>query len=219
MCSGPVLVFGVQEIIGKNLPQAFRHKGLKEALQARGMGPITTADFFDARADWRHDFNTPVPVRKYGSYQTVIDIGCIEHLFDTAQCMKNCMDLIAHGGWYVLITPVRGCFGHSFHVFNPAMIQKALTQNGFQVAYETYTTLYGAEIASPHEAPDVCMAIAAQKISPVSGFKVPQESGWEEFRTPPLGMHAYPKLMHIVRQWTPPALLPLLRRIGRLIYG
>ena len=210
--SGPILMFGYQDIVGDRLPKDFRYQGLKEMLEAQGKGPITTTDFFDSRADWQHDFNEPVPSVRQGRYQTLIDIGCLEHVFDTAQCIENCMALIAHDGWYVLVTPVNGCFGHGFHTFNPEMIREALRCNGFKIHFERYTSLFGVSLTDPTKARDVCMTIAAQKIIDVRPFRIPQQEHWAHFTMPKLGIRGYPRLIHYAERWTPPALLPLFRR-------
>ncbi len=55
-------------------------------------------------------------------YQTVYDVGTIEHVFDTRQCFENCARMVAVGGHYFIHTPVRGYFGHGLHTFAPGIL-------------------------------------------------------------------------------------------------
>jgi hypothetical protein len=218
MCKGPIIMFGYQDIVGRAVPTAYRYPGLKVALEARGKGPVTTVDIFDPRADWRHDFNAPIPEERAGSAQTFIDIGCLEHVFDTAQCLKNSMRLVALSGWYVLLTPVSGCSDHGFHTFNHEMIRRVLTINGFRIAYARYLSLFGMPLKHPHADRNACIVLAARKIKSVDPFLAPQQEAWRAPQLPPLGVGAYPRLAHYAGQWLPPALAPAIRRIAAWLW-
>ena len=211
--SGPVLMFGYQDIIGDTIPAEFRYRGLKEALEAKGIGPITTVDIFDDRADWRADFNLPISAEHKEQYQTVIDIGCLEHLFNTATCLKNCMDMVQVGGFYVLETPVHGCFMHGFHTFNPDMITGTLELNGFSILMKRYTSFFGAPIKNAPNARNSFMWIVAQKKTRVEPFNVMQQEYWKEPMRVRLGLGNYPRLLHFLDIITPPICIPLALKI------
>ncbi len=212
-------MFGYQDIIGRRMPPDFAYAGLKEALEARGIGPITTTDIFDARADWHHDFNTPIPGEYEGKYRTVMDIGCLEHLFDTATCLKNCLDMVETGGFYVLQTPVRGCFGHGFHTFDAGMIARTLEINGFKEIFRRCTSFYGAPVASPERSPDTLMWIVARKDAHVRPFRIPQQDYWKTPDTIRLGLANWPRALYWANMLVPPVLAPLAVRIRKLIHG
>src|SRR6267143_2395675 len=82
----PILQIGFQTIHGKDLPEDFNYPDVKTMLEARGLKDITALDYFDPAAELRYDMNLPVPEHEYERYQTVMDIGTIEHVFDTRQC-------------------------------------------------------------------------------------------------------------------------------------
>lgn len=217
--SGPVLMFGYQDIVGDGLPADFRYPGLKEALEARGMGPITTVDIFDERADWQYDLNMPIPPERTEQYQTVIDIGCMEHLFDTATCFKNCISMVGVGGYYVLETPVYGCMAHGFHTFNPAMITETLRLNGFVIVMKRFTSFFGVPLKRPTDARNSFMWVVAQKKERVTPFRVPQQDGWKVQPKLRLGIAKYPRFLHFCETITPPALMPVAIVIRDLING
>jgi hypothetical protein len=112
----PLATLGYQVIIGKDLPEdlpeEFKFGDMKQLLDSRGITDVTAIDLFDERADLRYDLNFPVPSTEEGRYRTVCDLGTLEHVFDTRQCMENCMRMVKPGGHYLLCTPVIGWHRH-----------------------------------------------------------------------------------------------------------
>src|SRR5207244_5971508 len=134
----PFLMVGFQIIVQRDLPDDFGYEDMKELLHAKGIGDVTTLDYFDPRAELRYDLNVPVPTAEHERYLTVCDIGTLEHVFDTRQCMENCMRMVKPGGHYFLTTPVKGYYGHGLHTFNPELVVQAFRLNGFDIAYLKY---------------------------------------------------------------------------------
>ena len=58
-------------------------------IQNRGVKDFEVIDLFDSRATLNYDMNEPVPNREHGRYGSLLDIGCLEHVFDTRQCLEN----------------------------------------------------------------------------------------------------------------------------------
>jgi len=83
-------------------------------------------------ADLIHDLNTPVPVRFRGQYSVVVDGGCIEHIFNAVQAVKNCMEMVKVGGHYLCVTVANSLLGHGFYQFSPEWAFRVFApQNGF----------------------------------------------------------------------------------------
>lgn len=177
--SQPFLMLGYQEVVGDDMPPDFRHDDLKQILAARGIHDVSALDPFDPRADLQYDLNLPVPEAEIEKYAVVFDIGCLEHVFDTRQCIENCLRMVKTGGTYVLHTPVSGYFGHGLHVLSPEALTGALRLNGFEVLYERYCTRAGLEVADPSIGGDVLMWIVARKTRRIDEFAVPQQGKWE----------------------------------------
>ena len=161
----------------KPVPKDFRYQSLTDLLRSKGYS-VTTLDYFDTRADLRYDMNQPVPAAEYSKYGTFIDIGCLEHLFDTAACMENCIRMVRPGGYYLLHTPVNGYFGHGLHVFNPEGLIDCLVGNGFKIVYLKYSTLKGKPIINPAKHRDVIIWLVGKKEKEVPVFVCPQQTSW-----------------------------------------
>lgn len=208
--AGPLLVFGVQDI----LKPSWRHRAaaafapfddLGGYLRSRGVNEVVTTDRFDPRADLHYDFNQAVPEREHDRYATLIDIGCLEHVFDSRQCLENCLRLVRRDGHLLLHTPVKGYYGHGLHTFDPEGLQGALELNGFQIVYRKYSTKSGREVASPDGFDDVLIWIVARKAASFDRFTNPQQGRWT---------HGYPAV-RVRRSWAERVRLGLRRRLGR----
>lgn len=94
----------------------------------------TLVESFDASryegATHVHDFNTPIdPPRRY---DTVIDLGTSEHIFDVAQALRNAAALCATGGQILHVVPGDNLNGHGFWQFSAeAFFSLYCEANGF----------------------------------------------------------------------------------------
>jgi len=84
------------------------------------------------------DFNLPLhPPRLY---DTVIDCGTVEHIFDIAQALKNISALCAVGGQVIHVAPANNFCGHGFWQLSPELFFSFYSKaNGFS-DIEVYTT-------------------------------------------------------------------------------
>ena len=165
------------------IPAGFQHSSLTELLRAQG-NSVVSLDLFDSRAELRYDMNQPVPESEHRKYGTLIDIGCLEHLFDTAQCLENCIRMVRRGGHYLLHTPVNGYYGHGLHVFNPQGLIDCLGANGFKIVYLKYSTMFGKPISDPSTASNVLIWMVGRKERDVSAFTCPQQKIWSNYYAP-----------------------------------
>lgn len=63
---------------------------------------IDISDYENATIE--QDMNQPIPEHLKLQYDTVIDRGSLEHIFNFPVSIKNCMSLIKPGGFYIGIT-------------------------------------------------------------------------------------------------------------------
>ncbi|MGA3006919.1 MAG: class I SAM-dependent methyltransferase [Opitutaceae bacterium] len=68
-----------------------------------------------------HDLNRPVPPELCGLYDTVIDAGTSEHIFEVTAVLKNCSRLLKPGGQIIHIVPANNFCGHGFWQFSPEL--------------------------------------------------------------------------------------------------
>lgn len=190
VAASPFLVFGhhaceFSDLTAEQqaaLPPRFLAQTFHEILRDHyGVGTVTILDWFDARADLRLDMNQPLPTNVAGRYATVFDIGSIEHVFDTRQCLANLIDLVADGGHLAIVTPVKGYFLHGLHTFHPQVLIDGLTLNGFEVRYRAYSAMTGERLADCRDGSDVLLWLVGQRVRRVSPFVVPQQTHWAEF--------------------------------------
>ena len=174
---GPLICFGFQEFEKGATLDGKQYVHLGEYFATLGVR-ATSLDLFDPRSELRYDMNLEIPRIEQGRYLTLIDIGSLEHVFDTRQCFENCLRMLAPGGHYLLHTPVNGYYGHGFHVFNPECLRGGLQLNGFHVIYEKYSTLDGTPVADPSLPGDTLTWIVARKERELDQFICPQQQKW-----------------------------------------
>lgn len=98
----------------------------------------TSVDSIDANeyenASFIHDLNLPVPISMINKFDTVIDGGTLEHIFNFPQAIKNALLMLKVGGTYIGITPANNYFGHGFYQFSPELYYRIFTEeNGFKL--------------------------------------------------------------------------------------
>lgn len=80
-----------------------------------------------------HDMNEPIDALLHGKYDTVIDGGCLEHIFDIKQALLNCSRLCKTGGQIIHILPADNFCGHGFWQFSPELFTSLYTEkNGYR---------------------------------------------------------------------------------------
>lgn len=80
-----------------------------------------------------HDMNQPLPSDVQSKYDTVIDGGFLEHIYDIPQALKNCSLLCKPGGQILHILPANNYCGHGFWQFSPELFFSLYSdENGYQ---------------------------------------------------------------------------------------
>ena len=93
-----------------------------------------------------HDLNQPVPLAWHQQFDLVFDGGTLEHVFDFAAALKNCMQMVKPHGRFVSVTMPNNWCGHGFYQFSPELFFRALSpDNGFSVV-----EMYFADVEGRH---------------------------------------------------------------------
>ena len=88
------------------------------------------------------DLNLPIPNQFSGGYDSIIDFGCLEHIFDVAQALRNVAAMCKIGGRILHLLPSNGFCGHGFYQFSPELFFSCYSaENGFDE-----TELYFADL-------------------------------------------------------------------------
>ncbi|QWD74557.1 hypothetical protein FD961_01635 [Polynucleobacter sp. TSB-Sco08W16] len=80
-------------------------------------------------ATFIHDMNTDIPLSMHNQYNTVIDAGSLEHIFNVSQAIKNCSQLLKEGGQVIHILPANNFCGHGFWQFSPELFFSLYSEN------------------------------------------------------------------------------------------
>jgi SAM-dependent methyltransferase len=92
-----------------------------------------------------HDLNHPLPEGLVGKFDTVIDAGTLEHVYDIAQALKNTSMLVKPGGQIIHISPSNNFCGHGFWQFSPGLFFSLYSpKNGYR-----NTEVFVAELGLP----------------------------------------------------------------------
>jgi len=173
----PILCFGFQEFEKGATLDGRHYSDLNQYFAALGLR-AASLDLFDPRSELRYDMNEAVPVTEHDRYRTFIDIGSLEHVFDTRQCFENCLRMLTTGGYYLLHAPVNGYFAHGLHVFNPEGLRNGLELNGFRIVYQKYSDIAGRPVADPSVPGDILAWIVARKERAMGRFVCPNQAKW-----------------------------------------
>jgi SAM-dependent methyltransferase len=76
-----------------------------------------------------HDMNAPIPANLKGLYDTVIDAGTLEHIYNIPQAFKNCSAVCKPGGQIIHVLPANSFCGHGFWQFSPELFFSLYSSN------------------------------------------------------------------------------------------
>lgn len=160
------------------VPDSFKKPDLGQVLAGYGISTVDVLDLFDEKATYQHDMNQPVPDDLHGRYGTVIDIGSIEHVFDTRTCLENLFKMLRVGGHLLIHTPCKGYYGHGLHTLHPEALQGAMELNGFEVVYRAFSSKRGVRLKRPKQRKNVLLWIVGKRLAECAEFTPPQQEVW-----------------------------------------
>jgi len=106
----------------------FRMMGFREAV---------TLDYSDYEgAEIICDLSHPLPdgvLAKTGRFDLIVDAGCLEHIFNVPQVLKNYYHLAGDRGAVILILPSSHLVDHGFYSFSPTLFQDYYSANHWQI--------------------------------------------------------------------------------------
>lgn len=104
---------------------------LQEHFGASSVDSIDMSDFEDATII--HDMNQPVSAENEGRFDTLIDAGCLEHVFAINTALANCSRLVRPGGQILHVLPANNYCGHGFWQFSPELFFSLYSErNGYR---------------------------------------------------------------------------------------
>ncbi|MBV8900987.1 MAG: hypothetical protein JOY92_12845 [Verrucomicrobia bacterium] len=106
-----------------------------EFFRALGAESISFLDHSNYEgADLVHDLNEPLAREYHARFETVIDGGTLEHVFNFPIALRSCMESVCEGGRLMIFSIANGHMGHGFYQFSPELFYRALApSNGFEI--------------------------------------------------------------------------------------
>jgi SAM-dependent methyltransferase len=170
-------------------------ESLFSLLGAQTTQSIDNSDY--EKATIIHDMNNPLPAELKGKFSAVVDAGTLEHVFNYPVAVKNCMELLKNGGFFIQITPANNFMGHGFYQFSPELFFSVFAhENGFELIKllicEIYEDSQWYEVSRPkggnqgrvtliNHQPTYLMCIARRVDDKCEPFKTtPQQSDYVE---------------------------------------
>ena len=143
-----------------------------------------------------HDMNLPWPASApgVGSYDAVLDFGCLEHVFAFPVAWRNCVDLCRVGGHVLHALPANNLTGHGFYQFSPELFFNLYREaNGFELR-GLWMALkadprHWWQVADPREirrrvtlqnAHETYLMVIAKKLREAGTMPIPQQSDYAD---------------------------------------
>ena len=109
---------------------------LRDHLQA---GKVESIDFSDyEKATHVHDMNKPIPENLRGRFDTILDFGTSEHIYNLPQVFENYSLLARPGGQIIHVLPANNFSGHGFWQFSPELFFSLYSKNNGYAETEVF---------------------------------------------------------------------------------
>jgi hypothetical protein len=161
-----------------------------ELLRACGAKQVSSLDASNYEgADVLHDLNRPCPEALRETFDTVVDAGTLEHVFQVVTALGALMSMVKVGGRLLLFDmPTNNFSGHGFYQLSPIFFSETLSPAyGFRLetllvgedrAYSTLreiptSTLYSGQRIEIVGSKPCFLYVVATKIAPFPGFEKP----------------------------------------------
>jgi len=81
-----------------------------------------------------HDFNNPLPSQHHMQFDTLLEFGSLEHIFNVPVALANMMNMVKIGGRLLSIAPANNWLGHGFYQIGPELPFRVFhADNGFEI--------------------------------------------------------------------------------------
>lgn len=115
----------------KYKPEKYVDKLLKDYFHSTLVNSIDISDYENATII--HDMNTPIPKNLKHKYNTVIDSGSLEHVYNITQALENVSFLCKQGGQIIHMLPANNNCGHGFWQMSPELFFSLYSnRNGYK---------------------------------------------------------------------------------------
>lgn len=128
---------------------------LKKYFNAKKVDSIDISAFEEATII--HDMNQIIPKKYHQKFDTVINYGSLEHIFNFPVAIMNCSLMLKPGGQIFHILPANNFCGHGFYQFSPELFSSLYNKkNGYAQTdifigdLSDYKNIYKVKIKKRH---------------------------------------------------------------------
>lgn len=115
------LLFGYSDFMHQN-----------DLLKMLGFNRTESMDVFDnEKPTYIHDLNDPVPAALHDKFDTIMDFGTLDHVYDMRTAIANIVDMLKVGGTVIIYDAMIGWHNQSYYNFQPPFFFDTFRAYGF----------------------------------------------------------------------------------------
>lgn len=151
----------IEQVLGKAISTADGY--CEPLLGALGADSVASIDFSDYETPtYTGDLNASIDLGR--EFDTIIDSGSLEHIFDIASAFRNLIRLCRVGGRIIHILPVNNLSGHGFWQFTSDLMYTLYSkENGFENTQVWYAS--GLNFSEWRKAPNAQSGVRVEVVS------------------------------------------------------
>lgn len=106
-----------------------------KVMEGLGFSSVTALDVSPYEdADVIFNLNTPdTPAELVGAFDTIIDVGAVEHVFDIAAAFRHVHQMLAPGGRFIIFTTCIHPIDRAFFAMSPTLFHDYFAANRYQI--------------------------------------------------------------------------------------
>ena len=110
-----------------------KNTNVQAVLTLLGANKVSVTDISSyEKPDIILDLNKIVEEKYFNNFDTIFDIGSLEHIFDTYTAFSNLIRMTKVGGRVIFILPASNSINHGFYSFSPTFFYDFFESNGFK---------------------------------------------------------------------------------------
>ena len=192
----------LDELVGARSPS--RLFDLAKVFWATFLQPrsLTAIDFHGTEQALQLDLNQPVELPQ--TYDLILNLGTLEHVFNVPQALKTVHDHIRPGGLMIHGMPLSGWVDHGFYNFQSTFYWDLAAANDYAVEMALYTQLEPLKLVRLEDREAISKMSAAKAIGENSLIYVVLRSppAARPFRVPMQGYYAGTVTPEARARWT-----------------
>lgn len=134
---GRTLTLGRQNLcVSGAMPGVYCESFLINNYNATSVDSLDISDFEGATIIL--DLNKRVPKNYFAAFDTIIDAGTLEHIFNIKQAFENIVSMLKNGGQVIHISPTNGFSGHGFYQFSLDLFKSIYSKESGFIHHEVF---------------------------------------------------------------------------------